>query len=79
MRFRDNSIIFFEIDNFDLKNKSGIRWNHIAGALWPISIMRWACQHSFLSLLELLYALVPSPDNLASSDLEFERIATVDA
>ena len=79
MGFRDNSIIFFEIDHFDLENESGIGRDYIAGALRSISVMGWACQYSLLPLLKLLNTLVPSSDHLASSHLKLKWIAASDA
>ena len=64
-----------EVEELNLKLKSGILWDDWRVASSAISILWWADQSCFLALGQLNDSLVPSLDDLADTDLELEGSA----
>ena len=63
-----------EVDELNLEDKRGVGRDHTASASCSVSIVGWAGEDGFLTLLELSDALVPASDNLACADNKLERL-----
>ena len=69
---------YSEVNELDLENKGGIGRDDTTGASGTIGIVGRAGQDGLLTLLELSDAFVPTPDDLADTNDEVERLSAAD-
>ena len=73
--FRSNS----EVDKFNVKDESGIGWDHATGTCCSVSVIGWASEDGLLTLLELSDSLIPTTDDLAGANYELQGLAASSA
>ena len=66
-----------EVNKFNFEDESGIGWDHTTGTCCSVSVIGWASEDGLLTLLELSNALIPTTDDLASTDYELQGLAAV--
>ena len=68
-----------EVYKFNVKDESGIGWDHATGTCCSVSVIGWASEDGRLTLLELSDSLIPTTDDLAGANYELQGLAAISA